>query len=96
MKTYTTKFNREENPDVWIFINKTAIKSKINKVRISDNPDNMVFNGIEYKKQSGFKIEYLISGESKQISSDSTITPMEWYEEKDVYATKEELIASIQ
>ncbi len=55
----------------------------------------MVFNGIEYIKQSGFKIEYLISGEPKQISSDSTITSMEWYEEKYVYASKEELIASI-
>ncbi|MBK7362759.1 MAG: hypothetical protein IPJ01_10725 [Micavibrio sp.] len=91
MKTYTAKFDRSKNEDVYVLLDGKILKTKILKTRITDQSD-YIHNGIA---TSGFKIEYLIGGEPRKITEQSVVQSMNWIEESNVFATKEGLIAKI-
>lgn len=94
---YTTKYNRADKNDVYVFINKKVVKTKIIKTRITDQEDYKTtgVNG-SVLTLSGLKIEYLVGLEIQAFGESGTIQSMDWYDEKDVYETREELIANIE
>lgn len=98
MKTYTAKFDHSKNEDVYVLHNNKILKTKIVKTRIIDQPDFivMVGLGIEPEKVSGFKIEYLIYGEAIPQGENSIMQSLDWIEESNIFATKEELISKIE
>ena len=91
MKTYTAKFDRSNNEDVYVLLEGKILKTKILKTRITDQDDYFA-NGIA---KSGFKIDYLIAGEPRKITENSVMQSMNWIEESNVFATKEGLIAKL-
>lgn len=95
MKTYTAKFDRSKNEDVYVLLDGKILKTKILKTRITDQADYGRINTNNVETVSGLKIEYLIGGEPKQIGTNSIIQSMNWIEEADVFYTKEELIFKI-
>lgn len=97
MKTYTAKFDRSKNEDVYVLHNNKILKTKIIKTRITDQEDYKACNS-SYKLEtvSGFKIEYLIYGEAIPQGENSVMQSMDWIEESNVFSTKEELIAKIE
>lgn len=97
MKTYTTKFDRSKNEDIYVMSNNKIIKTKIVKTRITDAADTFVLvNPNDRKTISGLKVEYLILGELIQQGESTFFQTMEWIEESNVFSSKEELIASIE
>jgi hypothetical protein len=97
MKTYTAKFDRSKNEDVYVLHNNKVLKTKIVKTRITDGADTMVLvypNDI--KTFSGLKVEYLILGEAIPQGENSVFQSTDWIEESNIFATKEELIAKIE
>ena len=96
MKTYTAKFDRSKNEDVYVVSNNKIIKTKIVKTRITDGADTMVsVHPNDRKTVSGLKVEYLILGEPIPKGENSVFQSMDWIEESNVFATKEELISKI-
>jgi hypothetical protein len=96
MKTYTAKFDRSKNEDVYVISNNKILKTKIVKTRIIDGIDSMVLiYPNDYKTVSGLKVEYLILGEPIPQDENSVFQSMDWIEESNIFATKEELISKI-
>ena len=97
MKTYTAKFDRSKNEDVYVLSENKILKTKIIKTRISDQSDYVRVDTMKNQVDtiSGLKVEYLIGGEPKTIGENSVMQYMDWIEECNVFATKEELIAKI-
>ncbi len=96
MKTYTAKFDWSKNEDVYVLCNNKILKTAILKTRITDQQDNNVFNGAKLEKVSGLKVEYLVYREAiPQAGCKSVMYSMDWIEESNIFATKEELIAKI-
>lgn len=97
MKTYTAKFDRSKNEDIYLFHNNKIIKTKIVKTRITDGADTMVLvHPNDRKTVSGLKVEYLILGEAIPQGENTVFQSMDWIEESKIFTTKEELIASIE
>jgi hypothetical protein len=97
MKTYTTKFDRSKNEDVYVLHNNKIVKTKIVKTRVTDGADTMVLvHPNDRKIVSGFKVEYLILGEAIPQGENTVFQSMDWIDESNVYSTKEELIANIE
>lgn len=97
MKTYTTKFDRSKNEDIYVMSNNKIIKTKIVKTRITDGADTMVLvHPNDRKIVSGLKVEYLILGEAIPQGENTVFQTMDWIEESNVFSSKEELIASIE
>lgn len=95
MKTYTAKFDRSKNEDVYVLLNNKVLKTKIIKTRIIDQVDYIAINVNNGNLVSGLKIEYLVYGAAIPQGENSTMYSMDWIEESNVFATKEELIAKI-
>lgn len=96
MKNYTAKFDRSKNEYVYVLSNNKIIKTKIVKTRITDGADTMVLvHPNDHKTVSGLKVEYLILGEAIPQSENTVFQSMDWVEESNVFATKEELIEKI-
>lgn len=97
MKTYTAKFDRSKNEDIYVVSNNKIIKTKIVKTRITDGADTMVLvHPNDIKTLSGLKVEYLILGEAIPQGENTVFQSMEWIEESNIFTTKEELIDSIE
>ncbi len=97
MKTYTAKFDRSKNEDVYVLHNNKILKTKIIKTRITDQEDYRAINVNNGNTISGLKVEYLVHGEIKSYGEGSSVMySMDWIEESNIFATKEELIAKIE
>jgi hypothetical protein len=95
MKTYTAKFDRSKKEYVYVLHNNKILKTKIVKTRITDQEDYGKINTNNVDMVSGLKVEYLIYGEAIPQGENSVIQSMDWIDESNVFATKEELIAKI-
>lgn len=95
MKTYTTKFDRSKNEDVYVLHNNKILKTKIIKTRVTDQNDYSEINTNGMVNISGLKVEYLILGEMIKYSECCFGEPMDWIEESNIFTTKEELISKI-
>jgi hypothetical protein len=95
-RTYTTKYDKGDY--VWIIHDKSVLKTRIQKIRITDmgkhhrlvNPEKIEFHG-------GVFIEYLVEVNEEEYGEHGSVKcDLEWVNELDVYPTKEKLIESIK
>lgn len=102
MKTYNVKHCI--NQEVYILNNKSILKTKIEKIRITEQEPYNHPNGspeqIEDGK-TGISIEYLVFIESKPVDINININSavkivFDWYKQRDVFAERDELISKIK
>ncbi len=95
MKTYIAKFDWSKNEDIYVIINNKVLKTSIQKTRITDSNDSIKYDGVEAKTISGLKVEYLVFGEAIPQGESCVTHSMNWIDESDIFATREELISKI-
>lgn len=82
--------------EIYVILNKKILKSKIEKIRIIKyKPYQEVLGSGKLIDHNGIKIEYLVINYDTMIGSIRT-SNYEWFDENDVYGTKDELIRAIE
>ena len=99
MKEYDVKYNI--NQEVYILNGKEVCKSKIEKIRIIEStPHANAFNYSESKRLDiidGLSIEYLVETERETFkNSDSLRIGFDWYNQRDIFTTREEVLNEIK
>ena len=95
MKTYDVKY--DINQEVYILTGKKIYQSKVEKIRIVQSRPYIKFEGM--KQMNGIEIEYLVIVSEEEYGEStprSRKIGFDWYNQDDVFATKEELIQSIK
>ena len=90
MKEFDVKHGIDD--EVFIILNKTIIKTKIESFRITQS--RPYTRGEDMKEMDGIVIEYLVVVKDVHYGL-SHQTSYEWYNQDDVYTDKEELIRRI-
>ena len=97
MKEYNV--NYKVNQEVYILTNKKIYKTHIDKIRVTEqHPFNEFVNIItgETRKSNGIEIDYLIMDEETPFGDrNNTRRSYDWYNQKDVFENKDELIKNI-
>lgn len=90
MKTFTTKY--DIGSEIYVILKQNIIRTKIEKINISyqGKYNSFDINKGEETVMDGIEIKYLILEPITLGRSEC-----HWYNEKDVYVTKEEVIAAI-
>ena len=92
MKTYTAKFECKQ--PVFVILNKGILESIISQVKITDRQGYKELNEKTHEYEDvSLLIQYLIPG---KYDESRHILPYEWYPEKDIFETKEELLLTIK
>ena len=99
MKSYNVKYSIGQ--DVYILNNKSVYKSKIDKIRITEQtPRVSVLNGTPNQTadaKDGVVIEYLVQTKVESFGdSGGQMIGFDWYNQRDVFSEREELISAIQ
>ncbi len=74
--------------EVFILMNKTIFKSKIEKIRTIERAPYFSMNDNEMK--TGIEVDYLVV-----VKQTETTTSYDWYPSSDVFKSKEDLIKKI-
>ena len=93
MRKYNVKY--EAGQEVYVLRNKTITQAKIDKIRVTEQRPYTKLNGDgALTEMSGIEIDYLIQDSIKPVGN-GTQSTYNWYNQKDVFTDKDELIAQI-
>jgi hypothetical protein len=96
MKEYNVKY--EVGQEVYILTCKTIFKSRIDKIRITEQAPYIKLVGMNNyaTEMDGIEIEYLVvTSDEPYGNNGSTRTSYDWYKQGDVHLTKEEVLKEI-
>jgi len=94
MKQYNVKYERGQ--EVYILLSKKLISSKIEKIRITEAAPYIDANRVPWEEKDGITIEYLVVVEDREFGENgSHHISYDWFNQDDVFLSKEELIQKI-
>lgn len=98
MKSYNVKYSVGQ--EVYIISKKAIYKSKIDKIRVTEQRPYGLMNAspqqIEDAKE-GISIDYLVVVESTGYGTNgSMMIGFDWYNQRDVFSERDELISQIK
>ena len=94
MKEYNVKY--EVGQEVCVLRNKKITKNRVNKIRVTEQQPYTRGNGDgTLTEMNGIEVDYLIVTEQIINGVKGTQGTYDWYNQKDVFTNKDELIAQI-
>jgi len=94
MKQYNIKYGRGE--EVYILLSKKIFSTKIEKIRIIEAAPYIDGNITPWKEKDGITIDYLVVTEDRAYGENgSHFTSYDWFNQDDVFSSKEELLQKI-
>lgn len=95
MKEYDVKY--DVGQEVYILSSREFIKTRIEKIRITEQAPHTKINGVIIEQTDGIEIDYLVVvKEHIDPIFNSHSSSFDWYNQDNIYSNKEELIAKIK